>query len=85
MLMFVCVVGGASETGTGSYGNYLLPGILLIASGIAYTAYRLFMDVQRGIFDRFDSMPFSRSAALGACAHVLGFQCLAGDTKGWLA
>lgn len=71
MLMFVYVFGGAIQSGTGSYVNYLLPGILLIAiaSGIAYTAYRLFMDVQRGIFERFDSMPISRSAALWG--HVL--------------
>ncbi len=71
MLMFVYVFGGAIQTGTGNYVNYLLPGILLIAiaSGVAYTAYRLFMDVQRGIFERFDSMPISRSAALWG--HVL--------------
>jgi ABC-2 type transport system permease protein len=51
--------------------NYLLPGILLmaIASGIAYTSYRLFMDMQRGIFERFHSMPIARSAALWG--HVL--------------
>ncbi|KHF32083.1 Daunorubicin/doxorubicin resistance ABC transporter permease protein DrrB [Paenibacillus sp. P1XP2] len=51
--------------------NYLLPGILLIAiaSGISYTAYRLFMDKQRGIIERFNSMPISRSALLWG--HVL--------------
>ncbi len=71
MLLFVYVLGGAIQTGTGSYVNYLLPGILLIAiaSGIAYTAYRLFMDMQRGIFERFHSMPIARSAALWG--HVL--------------
>jgi ABC-2 type transport system permease protein len=71
MLLFVYVFGGAIQTGTDKYVNYLLPGILLIAiaSGIAYTAYRLFMDMQRGIFDRFHSMPIARSAALWG--HVL--------------
>lgn len=71
MLLFVYVLGGAIETGTDSYVNYLLPGILLIAiaSGIAYTAYRLFMDMQRGIFERFHSMPIAHSAALWG--HVL--------------
>lgn len=51
--------------------NYLLPGILLIAisSGIAYTSYRLFMDKQRGIFERLHSMPIARSAPLWG--HVL--------------
>lgn len=71
MLLFVYVLGGAINTGTDSYVGYLLPGILLItiASGIAYTAYRLFLDLQGGIFDRLHSMPISRSAALWA--HVL--------------
>ncbi|OXL84070.1 ABC transporter permease [Paenibacillus sp. SSG-1] len=71
MLLFVYVFGGAIHTGTENYVNYLLPGILLIAiaSGISYTAYRLFMDKQRGIIERFHSMPISRSAVLWG--HVL--------------
>ncbi|MGX8702216.1 ABC transporter permease [Caproiciproducens sp.] len=71
MLLFVYVFGGAIQAGTDNYVNYLLPGILLIAiaSGISYTAYRLFMDMQRGIFERFHSMPIARSAALWG--HVL--------------
>ena len=71
MLLFVYVFGGAIQTGTDNYVNYLLPGILLIAiaSGIAYTAYRLFMDMQSGIFERFHSMPIARSAVLWG--HVL--------------
>ena len=71
MLLFVYVFGGAIRAGTDNYVNYLLPGILLmaIASGIAYTAYRLFMDMQSGIFERFHSMPIARSAALWG--HVL--------------
>ena len=37
LLLFVYVLGGAIQTGTDNYVNYLLPGILLIAlaSGIA--------------------------------------------------
>ncbi len=71
MLLFVYVFGGAIHRGSGSYVAYLLPGILLItiASGIAYTAYRLFLDLQGGIFDRFHSMPIARSSVLWA--HVL--------------
>ncbi|MEU1389808.1 MULTISPECIES: ABC transporter permease [unclassified Nonomuraea] len=71
MLMFVYVFGGAIRTGSDSYVNYMLPGILLItvASGIAYTAYRLFMDMKGGIFERFQSMPTARSSVLWA--HVL--------------
>ncbi|MHA7299662.1 ABC transporter permease [Pseudarthrobacter sp. MDT1-22] len=71
MLLFVYVFGGAISTGTDSYVNYLLPGIMLIAiaSGIAYTAVRLFTDMQSGIFERFQSMPIARSSVLWA--HVL--------------
>ena len=71
MLLFVYVLGGAIQSGTDKYVNYLLPGILLmaIANGIGYVSYRLFTDVQRGIFERFRSMPIARSAALWG--HVL--------------
>lgn len=73
MVMFVYVFGGAIEasTGTGSYIDYMLPGILLItiASGISYTAFRLFQDMQGGIFERFQSMPITRSSVLWG--HVL--------------
>src|SRR6188472_4011731 len=71
MLLFVYVFGGAIDTGSERYVNYLLPGILLItvAMGISYTAYRLFMDLKSGIFERFQSMPIARSSVLWA--HVL--------------
>jgi ABC-2 type transport system permease protein len=71
LLLFVYVFGGAINTGPVSYVNYLLPGILLItvASGIAYTAFRLFLDMKSGIFERFQSMPIARSSVLWA--HVL--------------
>ena len=71
MLLFVYVFGGAIDTGSDSYVNYMLPGILLItiASGISYTAFRLFMDMKSGIFERFQSMPITRSGVLWA--HVL--------------
>src|SRR5260221_2256663 len=71
MLLFVYVFGGAIQTGTDNYVNYLLPGILLIAiaSGISYAAFRLFTDLQSGIFERFHSMPIARSSVLWG--HVL--------------
>lgn len=78
LLLFVYVFGGSIDIGDGAgaggygtYVTYLLPGILLItiASGVAYTSYRLFLDLQSGIFDRFHSMPIARSAALWG--HVL--------------
>lgn len=71
MLLFVYVFGGAIKTGSVSYVNYMLPGILLItiASGVSYTAFRLFTDIRGGIFERFQSMPIARSGVLWA--HVL--------------
>jgi ABC-2 type transport system permease protein len=71
MLMFVYVFGGAIDTGPVPYIDYMLPGVLLItiASGISYTAFRLFGDMQGGIFERFQSMPIARSSVLWA--HVL--------------
>jgi ABC-2 type transport system permease protein len=71
MLLFVYVFGGAINTGSDSYVNYLLPGIVLITigSGISYTAFRLFGDTQSGLFQRFQSMPIARSSVLWA--HVL--------------
>ncbi|MGB3697030.1 MAG: ABC transporter permease [Gordonia sp. (in: high G+C Gram-positive bacteria)] len=71
LLLFVYVFGGTIYTGGGRYIDYLLPGILLItvASGVAYTALRLFTDVSTGLFERFQSMPIARSALLWS--HVL--------------
>jgi ABC-2 type transport system permease protein len=71
MLLFVYVFGGAIDSGSDSYVNYLLPGILIItiASSVSYTAYRLFLDVTTGIVERFQSMPIARSSLLWA--HVL--------------
>src|SRR3954449_11498572 len=71
LLLFRYVFGGAIQAGTDKYVNYLLPGILLIAiaSGISYAAFRLFNDLQGGIFERFHSMPIARSSVLWG--HVL--------------
>lgn len=71
MLLFVYVFGGAIDTGSIPYIDYMLPGILLItvASGIAYTAIRLFEDMNGGIFERFQTMPISRAAFMWS--HVL--------------
>jgi len=74
MLLFVYVFGGAikkSMVEDVNYVTYMLPGILLmaIASGISYTAFRIFMDVRGGLFARFSSMPIKRSSMLWG--HVL--------------
>ncbi|MEP9364449.1 ABC transporter permease [Nocardioides sp. CN2-186] len=71
MLLFVYVFGGAIDTGTASYVDYLLPGILVltVVMGVSYTAFRLFTDLKSGILERFQSMPIARSSVLWA--HVL--------------
>ena len=71
LLLFRYVFGGAIQASTDNYVNYLMPGILLIAiaSGISYTGFRLFNDMQSGIFERFHSMPIARSSVLWG--HVL--------------
>jgi ABC-2 type transport system permease protein len=74
MLVFVFVFGGAIKASLPDGVNYVafqLPGILVMATAYntSYTAFRMFNDKQRGIFNRFNSMPISRSSALWA--HVL--------------
>jgi ABC-2 type transport system permease protein len=66
LLLFVYVFGSSIRAGHGRYVDYLLPGILLVtvASGVAYTAFRLYTDVSGGIFERLQSMPIARSAVL---------------------
>jgi ABC-2 type transport system permease protein len=73
MLLFVYVFGGAIKASLPdevNYVNFQLPGILVMAIGYntSYTALRMFNDRQKGIFNRFNSMPISRSSSLWA--HV---------------
>jgi len=66
LLMFIYVLGGAMNTGSVDYINFVVPGIVLLTtSGVAYTAFRINNDVTAGIFDRFYSMPISKSSILG--------------------
>ena len=74
MLLFVYVFGGAIKASLPegvNYVNFQLPGILIMAISYntSYTALRMFGDRQKGIFNRFNSMPISRSSSLWA--HVL--------------
>ncbi len=43
--------------------------LITVASGVAYTALRLYTDISSGIFERFQSMPIARSAVLWG--HVI--------------
>src|SRR4051812_45301036 len=67
VLMFRFVFGGAIQTGNpGGYVNFLLPGIIGQTAAFASigTAIALAIEVQKGILDRFRSMPIARSAVL---------------------
>ncbi|MDF9825788.1 ABC-2 type transport system permease protein [Breznakia sp. PF5-3] len=71
LLAFVYILGGAMETGTTSYVNYIVPGVLLycITSGVAYSSLRVNNDLNKGIFERFHSMPIAKSSILAG--HVI--------------
>jgi ABC-2 type transport system permease protein/oleandomycin transport system permease protein len=60
------VFGGAINTGSFDYVDYLMPGIIVqsIAFGGFVTALGLSEDVQKGLIDRFRSLPMSRAAVL---------------------
>lgn len=73
LLVFVFVLGGAMSKTVGdtSYVNYIVPGSLLLCIGqcSTSTAVGISTDIQKGIVDRFRSMPISRSAVLNG--HVI--------------
>ena len=67
VLLFRYVFGGAIDAGGGtSYVDFLMPGIFVytVAFGSAMTSVGLAEDLQRGLVDRFRSLPMSRSAVL---------------------
>ena len=67
VLLFRYVFGGAIHvTVPGGYVNYLMPGIIAQSAAFASfgTAIALARQMQRGVIDRFRSMPMARSAVL---------------------
>lgn len=66
LLLFTYVFGGAIHTGSGAYIDYLLPGILAqtVMFGSMLTGVGLAEDLQKGIIDRFKSLPMAHSAFL---------------------
>jgi ABC-2 type transport system permease protein len=66
VLLFVYVFGGAIDSGKFDYVDFLMPGIIVqsIAFGGFVTALGLSEDVQKGLIDRFRSLPMSRGAVL---------------------
>jgi ABC transporter DrrB family efflux protein len=66
VLLFTYVFGGAVRIPSGSYKDFLLPGILVqtVIFGSTQTGVGLADDLSRGMIDRFRSLPMARSAVL---------------------
>jgi ABC transporter DrrB family efflux protein len=66
VLLFRYVFGGAIQVPGGEYVNFLMPGIFVqtVAFGGVTTGVGLAEDMQRGLVDRFRSLPMSSSAVL---------------------
>jgi len=67
LILFVYVFGGAISHGSQhSYLQYILPGLLGqgIAMGSVALGQNLNADIEKGLFDRFRSLPIARSAPL---------------------
>jgi len=79
VLLFVFVFGGAIQTPGFDYVDFLIPGIIVqsIAFGGFVTALGLSEDVQKGLIDRFRSLPMSRAAVLtGRTCSDIVLNCL---------
>jgi ABC transporter DrrB family efflux protein len=79
VLLFVYVFGGAISTPGFDYVDFLMPGIIVqsIAFGGFVTALGLSEDVQKGLIDRFRSLPMSRAAVLlGRTSSDVLLNCL---------
>ncbi len=67
LVLFVYVFGGAIAGSSAEYLQFALPGILV--QSVAFlpftTAIALNVDFQRGVIDRFRSLPIARSAVIG--------------------
>ena len=68
LLLFVYVFGGAIAGDPGTYLQYALPGVLVqtVVFASAGTGTGLADDLKTGIFDRFRSLPISRTARCSA-------------------
>ncbi|AEI13425.1 MULTISPECIES: ABC transporter permease [Cellulomonas] len=66
LAIFVTIFGNAVAGSTGDYLQFLLPGVLgqTIAMGAIAIGVNLNTDMEKGIFDRFKSLPIPRSAPL---------------------
>lgn len=71
LVLFTAVYSGAINTGGTNYTNFLMAGIIVqtIAFGSTTTAIAVANDLQRGIIDRFRSLPMSNLAVM--TGHVI--------------
>ena len=72
LVLFTAVYSGAIQTGTDtSYTNFLMAGLIVqtLAFGSTTTALAIANDMQKGIIDRFKSLPVSNIAVLNG--HVV--------------
>ena len=67
-LLFAFVFGGAIQTPNGDYVDFLIPGIIVqtVIFGSMQTGISVAEDMQKGIMDRFRSLPISRGSVLAA-------------------
>lgn len=73
LLMFVYLFGGAVSGSSQEYLQYVFPGVLVlttILTGQVSTGLSIVLDMKKGVFDRFRSMPIARTAPL--LGSVLG-------------
>lgn len=66
LLMFTYLFGGAIAGGTGDYLQFLLPGIMVmsIVMTTMYTGMGVNIDIQKGVSDRFKTLPIWRAAPM---------------------
>ncbi len=66
VLLFAYVFGSVIDVPGMSYREFLLPGIFVqaVITGAQITGYTLTLDLRKGIFDRFRSLPMAPSAVL---------------------
>jgi oleandomycin transport system permease protein len=87
LVIFVYVFGGAVSGSTHTYLQFLLPGILAqtIAMGVISIGVNLNSDLEKGIFDRFRSLPIPRSAPLlgAVLGDVVRYLVVAVSTLGF--
>jgi ABC-2 type transport system permease protein len=94
VLLFVFLFGGSMQVpGGGEYRDFLMPGMFTMTMlfGIGLTTLAITTDVEKGVTDRFRSMPMSSSAVLAGraladmvlSAITLAVMILAGWIIGW--